>query len=59
MFNRTRLNGSRVNGARAGGGGSSNEREPDFRWLVVRPQQFTLAVPASVSTLAVKNDKPK
>lgn len=44
MFNRARLNGTRLNGAGAGSILFSAAREPDFRVLALSPQEFAFLV---------------
>jgi len=56
VFNGFRLNGAPFNGFLGGAFFNSNDREPDFRWLVVRAQQFAVFVRPENDRLAVKAD---
>lgn len=56
MFNASRFNGVPFNGFPAGALFNSANREPDFRWLLVRPEPHTVVVAPERDRLSVKAD---
>jgi hypothetical protein len=56
VFNGIRFNGAPFNAFPGGALFNSSQREPDFRWLLVRAQPFTVTVAPERGRLLVKSD---